>query len=102
MLGPFKLNENEAWIGPVFIDKRYRGKRIAGPLVNFAMVDQIPIGTQTFYTSLNSRNTLSQRLFVRNGFEIIASTHVQAIGRYQFKRLLLDLNLEETLRERLR
>jgi len=100
-LGQFTLKDHEAWIGPIFIDKRYRGQGIAGPLVNFALADQMHTGMTTFYTSLNSGNTVSQRLFAKHGFEIIGSTHVQGFGRYQFKRIKLDLNSQDILRERL-
>lgn len=76
-LGNFKLNNSEAWVGPVYVCRKYRGLGISSYLIGEIakhLNDEFCI--QTFYTCINSTNYSSLHSFKKNGYKVIGSITV--------------------------
>lgn len=101
-LGEFPLKDDEVWIGPIFVDKRYRGLGIARPQLSFAIQGQIQSGKRVFLTAINSANHASTRSFAKCGFIMTGMSRVRKFGRWQLSKKILDINREEYLRKALR
>ena len=67
-LGSFQLRAKEAWIGPVYVQKHYRGKGINRRLVTEQLQRLRAKGITDFYTSINSNNPSSIKSFQNAGF----------------------------------
>lgn len=70
-LGVWKLSDNEAWIGPAFVKKEYRGQGINGKLLALVKSYCRNLNISKIYTSINSSNISSIKSFERNGFNKI-------------------------------
>lgn len=70
-LGAFELKDDEAWVGPLYVDPRYRGMGLATSQIQYALKDQCDIGTTIFLTAISSGNLASIRCFCRCGFRVI-------------------------------
>lgn len=100
-IGSFELSDSEAWIGPIFVEKRHRGRGISAPLIDFAVRDQVNAGKDTFFTATNSENFGSQKTFAKLGFVIVGLSHIRRIGRHRLSNVFLDVNIHDYLRKRL-
>lgn len=67
-LGSFQLRAKEAWIGPVYVLKKYRGRGINRRLIIEVMKRMRAYGITDFYTSINSNNPSSIKSFQNAGF----------------------------------
>ena len=72
-LGVFHLNSDEAWIGPVYVCKQWRGQGINGNLISKQLGLLSQIGIKYVYTAINSNNSSSIKSFAKNGFLEIGS-----------------------------
>ena len=66
--GRFLLNKNECWLGPTFVDKRYRGQGINKAQIIFQMNHS---NARVYYTSVNKSNIPSCKSFEHLGFRQI-------------------------------
>lgn len=67
-MGYFQMKENEAWIGPCYVNRFYRGKGINGAMVYRAMKEASAEGAECFFTAINSSNVASLASFKKMGF----------------------------------
>lgn len=70
--GFFSLGEDEAWIGPCYVDRAHRGKGLNGELVRTALELAELSGVSRFFTAINRANVASLSSFERIGFEEFA------------------------------
>lgn len=68
-LGFFQLDSDEAWVGPVYVKREYRGQGINRKLVRWVMALLMKEKQITcFYTCINKKNTSSLNSFLKIGF----------------------------------
>lgn len=72
-LGSWKLDEDEAWLGPAFVIKEFRGKGINSILLNQAAIYSIERGSKKIFTCINQSNVPSIRSFEKNGYHPIGT-----------------------------
>ena len=85
-LGKFCLKKGEAWIGPVYVTKKYRGKRINHALINEQMKRLANKKITTFFTCINSNNFASINSFHNAGFIDIGRIE----RKHGNKRIIID------------
>lgn len=61
----FKLEQNEAWIGPCYVDRNFRGKGINGALISRAILFSNAVRC---FTAINAMNKASLASFKKVGF----------------------------------
>ncbi|MBQ7635311.1 MAG: GNAT family N-acetyltransferase [Bacteroidaceae bacterium] len=68
-LGDFRLDTGEAWIGPVFVKKQWRGKGL-NPLMVAKLLNKLrEAGIHTIYTCISGDNAASLGSFRKMGFK---------------------------------
>lgn len=72
-LGSWKLDEDEAWLGPAFVIKEFRGKGINSLLLNQAAIFSIERGSKKIFTCINQSNASSRRSFEKNDYRPIGT-----------------------------
>lgn len=78
-LGEFFLHKNEAWIGPVYVLKKYRNKGISSYLIGeICQTLKMQYDIANYYTCINASNQSSLHSFQNNGFEKIGSIDIEA------------------------
>jgi GNAT superfamily N-acetyltransferase len=78
-------NNNLAWIGPVFVSKKYRGLGINKVMVNFAIKTCRQKGIKSLLTSINSKNIPSINSFIKIGFKKTIAVHSLMIFGFRFE-----------------
>lgn len=74
-LGFFELDSNEAWLGPVYVKRKYRKKGINSEMLKRTMsIAAKRYGIDCFYTCINKENTSSLKSFSHVGFQKKGST----------------------------
>nr|MBQ4458322.1 GNAT family N-acetyltransferase [Clostridia bacterium] len=97
-LGSFQLRAKEAWIGPVYVLKQYRGRGINRRLIIEVMNRLRASGITDFYTSINSNNQSSIKSFQNAGFTEIGRVDKSGkITENDEKRLSTRFVYSETL-----
>ena len=82
-MGYFQMKENEAWIGPCYVNRFYRGKGINGAMVYRAMKEASAEGAECFFTAINSSNVASLASFKRwDSFRLLNT--MQAVKNSRF------------------
>lgn len=64
-VGEIVLSDSQAWLGPFFVDKDYRGKGIQKKMIQYCMKNTPP---RYYITSANAKNTPSLKSFEKLGF----------------------------------
>lgn len=64
-LGTFILGDDECWVGPTFVHKKYRGKGFNKATIYYQIKD---LNYYKFYTSVSHNNIASSKSFLRLGF----------------------------------
>lgn len=77
-LGTFALHEKEAWLGPVYVRKAYRGQGLNASACRFLMAKMHSRGILCCYTAINQNNQKSLRSFAKAGFAEIGNVVVVA------------------------
>lgn len=68
-LGFFHLAKDEAWVGPVYVKRSFRGKGINREMLKRAMEKaEKKNHIRCFYTCINRENTASRKSFLHTGF----------------------------------
>lgn len=68
-LGKFSLTKEEAWIGPTYVRRKFRGQGISSALIREMMdILQKENNIMHFYTAINAENISSQKAFLKNSF----------------------------------
>ena len=68
-LGFFHLERDEAWLGPVYVKRAYRGKGVNREMLKRAMEKaEKKNHIRCFYTCINRENTASRKSFLHTGF----------------------------------
>lgn len=75
--GKFQLQMHEAWIGPVYVKKEYRGRGINSIMIQELLFAAEQHGIKRCYTSVNSDNISSLKSFKKNGFEEIGRVEIE-------------------------
>lgn len=73
----FKLNQNEAWVGPTYVGKDYRGKGLNTLLLQSVKKLCYDRSIELIFTSINSENIGSINSFRKNKFISIGSIRKQ-------------------------
>jgi GNAT superfamily N-acetyltransferase len=83
---------NSAWIGPVFVDKKYRGKGINKAMIFFAIVKCKTKGVSKIVTSINAHNSSSIASFTKTGFKQVSEVKTLMIlgKRFELSREIND------------
>lgn len=69
-LGFFQLEQNEAWLGPVYVKRAYRGKGINREMLKRVIEATVKQGyIHSFYTCINQENVASIKSFSYAGFQ---------------------------------
>lgn len=92
--GDFLLDSGDAWIGPCYVKKDYRGLGLNSFMVRFAIEELSRQGVKRFFTSVNASNTSSLNSFAKSGFK--------TIGVYSKEYGLEPIDSSANLAERLR
>ena len=95
-LGLFSLSMKEAWIGPVYVRRKYRGRGISPVLIKEMMTILQNDGIIHFYTAINEENLSSQSAFKKNGYRKFGTITVQ---ERRNKKIINGLKLSEKFRE---
>lgn len=74
-LGSFLLRDKEAWIGPVYVCRNWRGQGYNRRLLLYQMSRLNEMGVTTVYTAINSQNASSLRSFKNAGFTEIGTVN---------------------------
>lgn len=92
-LGKFKLNKDEAWVGPVYVCRKYRKKGVSSYLIS-GTLQQLKqrFCIASVYTCINADNISSIRSFEKNGFK--------KIGYITEKRKIISNNLIEKYKDK--
>lgn len=98
-VGRFALRDNEVWIGPVFVDKRYRGRAINIAQIDHAIQEQSKAGKTVFFTATNSRNYPSIKSFVRCGFAAVGVSRTRSLFGRCVSSVICDLDNRQFVRE---
>ena len=79
---------NSAWIGPVFVDKKHRGKGINKAMIFFAIEKCKAKGVSKIVTSINAQNLSSIASFTKTGFKQVSEVKTLMIlgKRYELSR----------------
>ena len=67
----FILREKEAWIGPVYIKRKFRNRGLNRYTLQFIMDGMKKMGFCAFFTAINSANHSSMKSFMNCGFSDI-------------------------------
>ena len=67
----FTLREKEAWIGPVYIKRKFRNRGLNRYALQFIMDSMKEMGFCAFFTAINSSNHSSMKSFMNCGFSDI-------------------------------
>ncbi len=97
-IGRFKLRDDEAWIGPVFVDKRYRRRGINTAQINCALHELGKVGKRVFFTATNSRNYGSIKSFVGCGFGVVGISRRRAFCGRRISDVVCELSDQQFLR----
>lgn len=69
-LGHFQLDTQEAWVGPVYVKRAYRGKGINKEMLKQALeIAMNKYHIRCIYTSINQENIASLKSFLHAGFQ---------------------------------
>ncbi len=100
-IGRFGLGEKERWMGPVFVDKRYRRRGINTAQVHHALRESSHAGEIVFFTATNAANYRSLQSFARCGFVLIGLCRVRMLGPRRISHITCDLSGRGWLKEAL-
>lgn len=76
-LGRFSLTAEEAWIGPTWVRREFRGQGISSVLIREMMdILQKENNIMHFYTAINAENISSQKAFVKNSFKELGTVTI--------------------------
>jgi GNAT superfamily N-acetyltransferase len=89
-MGKWQLEENEAWIGPTYVVKEYRNKRIHKHLLLYSILMLGNHGINSFYTAINENNIASIKSFTNVGFEKIGVIKIKNRMNISKKISILD------------
>lgn len=89
-LGYWNLDDNEAWIGPIYVIKGYRNKGFSKFLLKNAVNELHKLGIVTFYTAVNKNNISSIRSFSNVMFNIIGMVETRNILNVKCKINIVD------------
>lgn len=79
-LETIKLQTNQCWIGPTFVDKRWRGKGINSAQIAHQITQE---KKTTFLTSINEHNTPSIKSFEKANFKLGAKYSYYSLFKCQ-------------------
>lgn len=95
-LGHFSLEKGEAWIGPVYVKREYRGQGINATLLRTLGSDlQRYYHLHTFYTAINEKNAASRKSFSNCGFLQFGNVFVNRRRSTESCSVLLQKRFEE-------
>ncbi|TCK93140.1 acetyltransferase (GNAT) family protein [Natranaerovirga hydrolytica] len=78
-LGHWNLEKNEVWIGPTYVKKEYRNKKVHKLILSKAIKMFSKDNVKTCYTGINKNNAPSLRSFQNVGFEIAGEVSVRKV-----------------------
>jgi GNAT superfamily N-acetyltransferase len=91
-IGRFGLRKGEWWIGPVYVDRRYRGRGINTAQIRHALQELSGAGEKVFFTATNASNHASMRSFVKCGFVVIGRCRLRTLLTWSVRRTVCDWN----------
>jgi hypothetical protein len=98
----FNLKENEAWLGPSFVNPKYRNLGINSSHLSKILFNLENEKINHVLTCINSKNYSAIRAFIKNNVQIIGVSHIRKLFNLEIKSIILNLNNEFLLSERLR
>lgn len=100
-IGRFVLQDGEVWIGPVFVDKRFRRRGINTGQIKHSIHELGKGRCRVFFTAANSQNYASIRSFVKCGFTVVGISRIRTFGGQIVSNIMCELDNERRLRESL-
>jgi len=92
-----RLDANEAYIGPFFIDPKFRGNRLYYALTGAVLNHLKSVGcVHNVYTASSIRNLATIKVMISSGFNVVGL--VRTSGR---KQVLIELTRERILEKKL-
>jgi len=96
------LDEDEAWLGPVFVNCGYRNRGINSFQIASIVRAERENGINRIFTGINSRNYPSIISYLKNGFKIIGFHHVRKGLFCKNIEKLVDFSDDQCLKSKLR
>jgi GNAT superfamily N-acetyltransferase len=91
-VGRFGLREGEWWIGPVYVDKRYRGRGINTAQIRHAIRELSGTEGKVFFTATNASNHASLKSFAKCGFVVIGRCRLRTLLKWSVRRTICEWN----------
>lgn len=96
-MGTFVIKKNEIYLGPAFINKKFRKKGLYHVLMENSLKYSKDIGTTYVYSTSSIKNIPSIKTFVSHGFEVVGCVRYKNKNR----REVLEFNNEKIITERI-
>ena len=91
-LGYWNLCVNEAWIGPTYVIKEYRNRKVHKLMLFETIRMMRSLGVVKFYTAINKYNKASLKSFYNIGFRKIGMIKIRKLLGFKVKTDILSLN----------
>ncbi len=85
-IGVFRLKTTEAWIGPVFVDKRFRRRGINTAQIRYAISQEETVSC--FFTAISSTNHGSIRSFTKCRFAKVGEIEATTLLSFQIGKVV--------------
>ncbi len=95
------LAEDEIWLGPVFVNHKYRNRGINRFQISSIVRAERDRGIRRIFTGISSKNYPSIISYMRNGFSIIGFYHIRDGIFCRRKEKLFDLTEDQYLQGKL-
>lgn len=95
------MNEDESWLGPVFVNFHYRNKGINKSQISSIVKAERDRGVKRIFTAINTGNIPSIISYMRNGFSIIGLHHARKGYFCKNREKLFDLTEDQFLKRKL-
>jgi GNAT superfamily N-acetyltransferase len=96
-----RLNINEVWLGPGFVNKNYRSEGIGRFMIASAISKQKENDIEIIFTSISSKNYPSIINLMKNGFSLIGLYHFKKGIFCKNRRKIIDFTEKNYLKDRL-
>ena len=98
-MGKWNLDENEAWVGPTYVDINYRNKGIHRDLLNETIKKLHYENIKNVFTAINYKNEPSVKSFEKTGFRKLGLISIRNILNF-YKSIKIDEYIINSIRSK--
>mgnify|MGYP000988208757 FL=1 len=96
-MGTWKLKSHEAWVGPSYVIRDYRNKKVNRLLWYTVINEMNKLRIDTFYTAINKNNEPSLKSVINIGFSVIGIIKFRKLFGRTINKEIIDFNKEKEL-----